>query len=105
MDARVRSKVDHPMPEMAAFMANMRDAFGDACVDDAVRRGKADEPTFYVCENGRTIGTASPTQENVWRVNADIRDRHNCPGSDGGCVGQGVGCTEWLQRHAGKENM
>ncbi len=93
------------MPEMAAFMANLRDAFGDECVDDAVRRGKAGEPTFYASENGRTVGTASPANDNAWRVDADIRDRHNCPGCDGECVGQGVGCTEWLQRQVGKENV
>ncbi|MEX3815739.1 hypothetical protein AB3X96_36820 [Paraburkholderia sp. BR13439] len=104
MDARVR-KDGHPMPEMAAFMADMRDAFGDACVDDAVRRGKAGEATFYACENGRTVGTASPANDNVWRVNADVRDRYYCPGCDARCVGQGVGCTEWLQRQAGKENV
>ena len=45
MDARVR-KVGRPMPEIAAFMAKLRAAFGDECVDNAVRRGKAREPTF-----------------------------------------------------------
>ncbi|MFM0509272.1 hypothetical protein [Paraburkholderia sp. RL17-373-BIF-A] len=102
MDARVR-KVGHPMPEVATFTSAMRNAFGDECVDDAVRRGKAGEPTFYARENGRTVGTASPANDNVWRVNADIRDRHYCPGCDGGCVGQAIGCKEWLQRTASKE--
>ncbi len=84
---------------------NLCDAFGDECVEDAARRGKAGEPTLYACENGRTVGTASPTLENVWCVNADIRDRHNCPGCDGGCVGQGIGCKQSLQRQLAKENM
>ena len=97
MDARVR-KVGHPMPEVAAFMAKLRSAFGDETIDDAVRRGKAGEATFYACENGRTVGTASPPNNNVWRVNSDIRDRHYCPGCDGGCMGDGVRCAEWLKR-------
>jgi hypothetical protein len=88
---------------MAAFVAKLRAAFGDEAIDDAVRRGKAGEPTFYACENGRAVGTASPANENVWRANADIRDRQYCPGCDGACVGQGVGCKEWLKRAAGKE--
>lgn len=97
MDARVR-KVGHPMPEIAAFMAKLRSAFGNETIDDAVRRSKSGEATFYTQENGRTAGTASPTNENVWRVDADVRDRHYCPGCDGGCIGEGVRCAEWLKR-------
>ena len=97
MDARVR-KVSHPMPEIAAFMAKLRSAFGDETIDDAVRRGKAGEATFYARENGRTVGTASPTNANVWLVEGDVRDRHYCPGCDGGCIGDGVRCAEWLKR-------
>ncbi|CAB3784115.1 hypothetical protein LMG28614_01878 [Paraburkholderia ultramafica] len=103
MDARVR-KVGHPMPEMAAFVAKLRSAFGDEAIDDALRRGKAGEPVFYACENGHAVGTASPTSGSAWRANADIRDRQYCPGCDGSCVGQGVSCKEWLKRTAGKEN-
>jgi hypothetical protein len=39
------------MPEMAAFVAELRAAFGDS-VDEAVSRGKNGEPTFYARENG-----------------------------------------------------
>lgn len=102
MDARVRN-VSHPMPEMAAFMAKLRTAFGDEAVDDAVSRGKAGEATFYACEAGRTMGTARPANDNVWRVNADMQDRHYCPGCDGEYVRQAIGCKEWLKRTAGKE--
>jgi hypothetical protein len=102
MDARAR-KDGHPMPEVAAFMAKLRAAFGDETIDDAVRRGKCGETTFYASENRRTVGTASPANDNVWRVNADIRHRHYCRGCDGGCVGQGS-CKEWLGRTANKEN-
>jgi hypothetical protein len=69
------------MPEMAAFMEELRYAFGDESVDDAVRRGKAGEATLYACENGHAVGTASPANDNVWRVSSDIRDRQYCPGN------------------------
>jgi hypothetical protein len=97
MDVRVR-KDGHPMPEVAAFMAKLRAAFGDKVIDDAVRRGKAGEGRFYTRENGRKVGTSSPENENGWCVDASIRDRHYCPGCDGGCIGEGVRCAEWLKR-------
>ncbi|MEM5436065.1 hypothetical protein [Paraburkholderia diazotrophica] len=59
MDIRVNKPVDHPMPEIAAFVAALKSAFGEREIDDAIRRGKAGEPTFYACENGRSVGTAS----------------------------------------------
>ena len=37
----------HPMPEVADFVAKLREAFGDATIDEAVTRGKAGEPTFF----------------------------------------------------------
>jgi hypothetical protein len=103
MDARVRN-VGHPMPEIAGFTAKLRSAFGDEVVDEAVRRGKAGEPTFYASENGRTVGTASPVTDDIWRVDDAVRDRRYCSGCDGGCVGLGVDCREWLQRQNSKES-
>ncbi|MFM0521612.1 hypothetical protein PQR08_29715 [Caballeronia jiangsuensis] len=35
----------HPM--IADFVANLREAFGDATIDEAVARGKAGEPNFF----------------------------------------------------------
>jgi hypothetical protein len=46
----------HPMPEMAAFVAELRSAFGDT-IDEAIARGNAGEPTFFATENGLTVGT------------------------------------------------
>jgi hypothetical protein len=51
MDARVR-KAGHPMPELAAFMAKLRSAFGDETIDKAVRRGKNGEPVFSHAKMG-----------------------------------------------------
>jgi hypothetical protein len=97
MDARVQ-KADHPMPELAAFMAKLRSAFGDEAIDDAVRRGKNGEPGFFACENGHAVGTAMPATDNVWQVDDAVRDRHYCSGCNGECVGLGVRCSEWLKR-------
>ncbi len=45
MQVRVRKPVGHPMPEIAEFVADMKAAFGAREIDDAIRRGKAGEPT------------------------------------------------------------
>ena len=42
MDTRVRKPVSHPMPEIAAFVAELKEASGEAVIDDAVGRGRAD---------------------------------------------------------------
>jgi hypothetical protein len=92
MDMRVRTPVDHPMPEMAAFVADLKAAFGEQEIEEAIRRGKAGEPTFYASENGRSVGTASPAHESAWRVDRAVRDRHYCEGCDGSCVGTATSC-------------
>ncbi|MEI6000076.1 hypothetical protein H3V53_23580 [Paraburkholderia bengalensis] len=58
MDMRVHQPAGHPMPEIAAFVANLKSAFGEREIDEAIRRGKAGEPTFYARENGGSVGTA-----------------------------------------------
>ena len=102
MDLRIREPVSHPMPEIAAFVAQMKSALGEQEINEAIRQGKAGEPTFYAAENGRTVGTASPVTANAWRVTEAIRDRHYCAGCRGGCMHQPMGCKEWQQREAGK---
>ncbi|AUT62297.1 hypothetical protein [Paraburkholderia terrae] len=57
MEMRVHHPAVHPMPEIAAFVADLKSAFGEWEIDEAIRRGKAGEPTFYACENGRSVGT------------------------------------------------
>nr|WP_075643343.1 hypothetical protein [Caballeronia sordidicola] len=83
----------HPMPEMAAFVANLRAAFGSS-IDAAVARGKAGEPTFYARENGRTVGTPPVDDLNRWTAGTDICNRHFCRGCDGSCVGTSTRCSE-----------
>jgi hypothetical protein len=91
MDILVRK---HPMPEVADFVAKLREAFGDATIDEAVKRGKAAEPTFFARENGRTVGTKSLDDFNRWEVDASVRDRRCCSGCDGSCVGTGLRCSQ-----------
>jgi hypothetical protein len=92
MDMRVRRPVSHPMPEIAAFVAEMKAAFGEHDIDEAIRRGKAGEPTFYACENGHSVGTSAPAATNNWRVDRAVRDRYYCDGCDGSCIGAAKSC-------------
>jgi hypothetical protein len=92
MDMRVRKAVKHPMPEIAAFVAELKSAFGEQDIDEAIRRGKAGEPTFYASEGGRSVGTAAPPAMNPWRVDRAVRDRYYCEGCDGSCIGTAKSC-------------
>jgi hypothetical protein len=91
MDMPVRK---HPMPEIAAFVAELRHAFGDATIDEAVARGRAGEPTFFASENNRTVGTKAPDAANSWRVDGSVRDRCFCRGCDGSCIGTDIRCSQ-----------
>jgi hypothetical protein len=92
----------HPMPEIAAFVASLKAAFGAAVVDDAIRSGKAGEPTFYARENGLSVGTAAPATYNAWHADGKtLRDRHFCAGCDGSCVGQSVSCRSTTGKRNG----
>jgi hypothetical protein len=92
MDMRVRKPAGHPMLEIAAFVAELKAVFGEHSIDEAIRRGKAGEPTFHAWEHGRSVGTATPVEANVWRVDRAVRDRHYCEGCDGSCVGNAKSC-------------
>lgn len=51
------------MPAVAAWVDDLRAAFGRASVDAAIRAGLDGQPTFYATENGHTVGTpAKPPQ-------------------------------------------
>lgn len=89
---RVRKPVGHPVPEIAEFVAGMKRALGEREIDEAIRRGKAEEPTFHARENGRSVGTPGLEQTSVWAVDRSLRDRHYCAGCDGGCVGTAKSC-------------
>ncbi|RKE37191.1 hypothetical protein B0G76_3428 [Paraburkholderia sp. BL23I1N1] len=84
---------NHPMPEIAVFVAEMKAAFGEREIDEAIRLGKAEEPTFHACENGHPVGTTTPAATNVWRADRALRNRHHCNGCDGSCIGTTQSCV------------
>lgn len=45
------------MPNVAAFVDEMRAVFGLDMVNEQIRRGLKGEPTFYAKENGHELGT------------------------------------------------
>lgn len=45
------------MPETAAFVDDMRAAFGAEMVDSAIRGGMKGEGSFFASENGREVGS------------------------------------------------
>ena len=91
MDASVNRK-RHPMPEIAEFVWQLRDAFGDEAIDEAFHRGKAGEPDLYACENGPAVGTETPSGP-AWHVDDSLRDRRFCAGCNRECVGQDIRCS------------
>jgi len=50
------AKREHPMPEIAPFVAELRAPSGET-VDDAIARGQVGEETFFASENGTTVDT------------------------------------------------
>ena len=48
------------MPTVAAWIDALRDAFGAAPVNDAIRAGMAGHSTFFAKENGHEVGTPIP---------------------------------------------
>nr|WP_080423779.1 hypothetical protein [Burkholderia ubonensis] len=82
------------MPEIAAFVDSLAEAFGRDYIEDIVRRGQRGEPTFYASENGVEVGTRSPRPATVWLCTEnELRNRHGCRGCDGSCIGTQRTCT------------
>lgn len=82
------------MPEIAAFVESLADAFGREYIEDLVRRGQRGEPTFYASENGIEVGTRSPQPATVWLcTEKELRNRHGCRGCDGNCTGTQRRCS------------
>lgn len=91
----------HPMPEIAAFVASLREAFGDASIDEAIARGRRGEPGFYASENGRTVGVR--TADGLpWQVDQSLANRRFCAGCEGQCVGSGLSCSQIRSRGGAK---
>ena len=48
------------MPETAAFIDDLRAAFGADCINATIKAGMNGQPVFHARENGHEIGTALP---------------------------------------------
>lgn len=58
-----KTNLREQMPEVTAFIDELREAFGKEHIDQQIRRGIKGEPVFYAKENGHQIGT--PITEGV----------------------------------------
>lgn len=79
------------MPEIAAWIDQLRDTFGAEPVNEAMRAGLSGEPSFHAIERGNEIGTPSAAGGSTWRGDG-LADRHFCPGCNGECVGTRIRC-------------
>jgi len=89
MNAPVREKrggLAEAMPQISAWVRQLREAFGDELMDDVIVRGRKGEPVFYASENGHAFGTKPPAVDPGWRGEG-FADRHFCSGCDGSCIG------------------
>ncbi|MET3135283.1 hypothetical protein AAKU55_005591 [Oxalobacteraceae bacterium GrIS 1.11] len=48
------------MPQTAAFIDNLREAFGTEFINGRIRAGMRGEAVFYATENGHSVGTPVP---------------------------------------------
>jgi hydroxyethylthiazole kinase-like sugar kinase family protein len=87
-----RPRLADSMPSIAAWVADLRQAFGDDLMDDVILRGRHGEAVFFAAENGHSVGTKSTDPENVWNGEG-LANRHFCTGCDGACVGTGKRCS------------
>jgi len=67
------------MPQTAAFIDAMRDAFGREHIDGQIRRGIAGDATFHAAEAGHELGTARRPGDRVATTDMVLGE----PGSKG----------------------
>lgn len=63
------------MPLVAAFIDDMRAAFGAEYINDIIRSGIDGQPVFHASENGHQVGTPLPSVEGKSVSMADIELR------------------------------
>jgi DNA-directed RNA polymerase specialized sigma subunit len=49
------------MPKVAAFVDDLREAFGTEYINGAIREGLRGRPVFWASENGHELGTRPPS--------------------------------------------
>lgn len=63
------------MPNVAAFIDQMREVFGRDAVDPSIREGMRGKPTFWAKENGYEIGTPIRSELEVVLFGPDRHER------------------------------
>lgn len=63
-----RGSMREQMPTVAAWIDQMRAAFGKEHIDRQIQAGMKGQPVFYASENGHTVGTKP---KRGWRVLKD----------------------------------
>ncbi|MCY0388415.1 hypothetical protein OVY01_14475 [Robbsia sp. Bb-Pol-6] len=76
------------MPTVAAWIDQLRAAFGSDVIHDAIRAG---EPAFYAEEDGHILGTPLLKNVNAWNLEG-LAQRQFCKGCHGECVGTDQPC-------------
>ncbi|NHZ93899.1 hypothetical protein F2P45_33615 [Massilia sp. CCM 8733] len=61
------------MREVAAWVDDLRQTFGEEYIDKIIAAGMRGQPVFSACENGHAIGTPVPTGDKV------IKDENGNP--------------------------
>lgn len=63
------------MPIVAAFIDDLRAAFGAKCINDTIRAGIDGQPVFHASENGHQVGTPLPSVagKSVSMADIDLR--------------------------------
>ena len=63
------------MPTVAAFIDDLRAAFGEEIIHNIIRAGLQGQPVFHASENGRQIGTPLPSAagKSVSMADIDLR--------------------------------
>lgn len=60
MNAPAAKPLRQTMPTVAAWIDELREAFGTEQINLQIKDGIAGHPTFYACENGQEVGTKLP---------------------------------------------
>jgi len=75
-----RGSMREQMPTVAAWIDQMRAAFGKEHIDRQIRAGMKGQPVFFASENGHTLGTKP---RRGWRVLKDERGNPIAVDGDG----------------------
>jgi hypothetical protein len=62
------------MPTVAAWVDELREAFGADAINDAIRNGVAGGSAFHAMEGGHSIGTSVDLVPYVGRVSVSLAD-------------------------------